>query len=314
NDRLVVNQQVQVGVTVDQVKAYVDAAIAQNSWLVLTFHDIVNTAAEATAGDDYYYLTSQLDEIAAYVKSKNVAVVSPHDAIVNNDVNLLGDGSFDGALSTDRTQTNVWSTDDTTGVLVKKDGATNGSLVIGNTTSPLNSIFMSAAVNNSHLFSPRVAVTAGTTYTVKAFVNVTAMTGGEVAIYVDEYDAAGTYLKTTYQSAVRYSANANAVRVANTNFAYTPSAGATTAQVYVAVQGGFGIQAYIDNVQMFAPGVVTVPPTGKTGDITGDGIVNDDDATILFANWGSTPAAGDIDKNGVVNDDDATLLFANWSK
>jgi peptidoglycan/xylan/chitin deacetylase (PgdA/CDA1 family) len=60
-------------------------------------------------------------------------------------------------------------------------------------------------------------------------------------------------------------------------------------------------------------GVVT-PPATKTGDLTGDGKVDDDDATILFANWGNSPKAGDIDKNGVVNDDDATLLFANWSK
>lgn len=56
------------------------------------------------------------------------------------------------------------------------------------------------------------------------------------------------------------------------------------------------------------------PPATKTGDLTGDGKVDDDDATILFANWGNNPKAGDIDKNGVVNDDDATLLFANWSK
>jgi hypothetical protein len=61
-------------------------------------------------------------------------------------------------------------------------------------------------------------------------------------------------------------------------------------------------------------GTLATGTPGVFGDITADGVVNDDDATILFANWGNAPKAGDLDNNGVVNDDDATLLFANWSK
>jgi peptidoglycan/xylan/chitin deacetylase (PgdA/CDA1 family) len=59
--------------------------------------------------------------------------------------------------------------------------------------------------------------------------------------------------------------------------------------------------------------------TSKIGDITGDGKVNNDDATLMFANWGTVPGGAtnmpsDLDHNGVINNDDATLLFANWSK
>jgi peptidoglycan/xylan/chitin deacetylase (PgdA/CDA1 family) len=63
----------------------------------------------------------------------------------------------------------------------------------------------------------------------------------------------------------------------------------------------------------YTTAAVSTSPT-KLGDITKDGVINDDDATILFANWGANPKAGDLDNNGVVDDDDATLLFANWSK
>lgn len=53
------------------------------------------------------------------------------------------------------------------------------------------------------------------------------------------------------------------------------------------------------------------------GDINTDGKVDEDDATILFANWGdhgqTTNVPGDLDHNGSVDDDDATILFANWS-
>jgi peptidoglycan/xylan/chitin deacetylase (PgdA/CDA1 family) len=63
----------------------------------------------------------------------------------------------------------------------------------------------------------------------------------------------------------------------------------------------------------------TIPPVVKPGDINGDGAVNNDDATLLFANWGIVPGGAtntpsDLDHNGVINNDDATLLFANWSK
>lgn len=63
----------------------------------------------------------------------------------------------------------------------------------------------------------------------------------------------------------------------------------------------------------------TPPTTVKPGDINGNGVVNDDDATVMFANWGPVPGgvtttAFDLNHNGVVNDDDATILFANWSK
>lgn len=53
------------------------------------------------------------------------------------------------------------------------------------------------------------------------------------------------------------------------------------------------------------------------GDINTDDKVDEDDATILFANWGdhgqTTNVPGDLDHNGSVDDDDATILFANWS-
>lgn len=331
DDRLVLNEQVQEGAatantetsTFSTVKAKIDAAIAGNQWLTLTFHDIV-TAAPASV-EEYATTATLLDQIAAYVKQQadagKVSVVSPHDAVVNNTPNLLGDGTFDGALSTDKTQMNVWSTDDTTGTYVKKDATTKGSYVLGNKTSANNAIYMttSAAANtNTHLFAPKVTVDATQTYIIKGYVNVTAMTGGEVAFFVDEYDANG-YVSTVYHSGIRYSADANAVRVKNVNFAYKPTTAAiTSARVYVTVTSASGIQAYIDNIEMFSQtaGTPTNPtdPTPTFGDLTGDGKVNNDDATLLFANWGSAPATGDLTNDGKVNNDDATLLFANWSK
>jgi len=335
NDRLVVNEQIQEGTTgsaprqtLATVKAYVDAAIAGNQWLTLTFHNI--TATTPTNSDDYSTSNALLDQIAAYVQTQvaagKISVVSPHDAIVNGTTNMLGDGSFDTTtLSTDATNRNSaallgsWVTDDTTGTLVKKDAGTNGSYVMGAVNSAMNALFISAGANTAHIWAPRVAVNPNTTYVVKGFFNITNFTPGtatqpEVSYHIEEYDAAGTLLNDHYaSSAVRYDANVNAIRVKNANFTYKPTAAnAAYARIYVDVQGGGGITGYMDNLEMFDPNGTTT--TTKVGDIDKNGVVNNDDATILFANWGAAPQAGDINNNGVVDNDDATLLFANWSK
>ena len=53
------------------------------------------------------------------------------------------------------------------------------------------------------------------------------------------------------------------------------------------------------------------------GDANGDGMVDNDDAVILAANWhkngGATWAQGDFNSDGNIDDVDATLLAVNWS-
>ncbi len=51
------------------------------------------------------------------------------------------------------------------------------------------------------------------------------------------------------------------------------------------------------------------------GDANCNGVVDDDDATIVAANWLTTDASwkdGDFDGDGLVNDVDVTLIAANW--
>ena len=50
------------------------------------------------------------------------------------------------------------------------------------------------------------------------------------------------------------------------------------------------------------------------GDVNCSGLVDDDDLSLLLANWniGTTWGTGDLNENGTVNDDDLSLLLANW--
>lgn len=326
NDRLVVNQQVQdtagetTAQTVARVKTYVDQAVTNNQWLVLTFHEITAGASSGNP-DDYQFSRSGLEQIAAYVKQKNVSVVSPHDALVNNNTNMLSNGSFDSAISTDyqnreTTAASQWTTDDTTGTLVKNDNEGNGSYVLSDTASPKNALFISANGADAHIWAPKVAVDANLTYAIKGYFNIQTITAGEVAFYIDEYDANGTIISNQYSSAVRYDANVNAIRVRNANFAYKPtSASVVAARMYINVQGNSGITGYVDNVEMFSP--VATTPTSKPGDINSDGLVNLNDLSILSNNWnktGVTAAQGDLNGDGAVNLNDLSILSSNWGK
>ncbi len=64
--------------------------------------------------------------------------------------------------------------------------------------------------------------------------------------------------------------------------------------------------------------LVQVKYTGTVARIMGDvnlsGSVNDDDLSLLLANWviGDEWGEGDLNENGTVNDDDLSLLLANW--
>ncbi len=329
NDRLIVNEQIQEGTTggaprqtLATVKAYIDSAITNGQWLTLTFHNITSTTPKSS--DDYTTSNTLLDQIAAYVKQQadagKISVVTPHDAIVNG-TNMLANGSFDSAISTDYANRNTtgatqWVTDDTTGILVKQDTGTNGSYVLGNASSPTNSLYISANGADAHIWAPKVTIDPTKTYIIKGYFNIKTITAGEVAYYVDEYDANGAVINTQYSSAVRYDANVNAIRVKNANFAYKPTVGAVAARIYINVQGNSGITGYMDNLEMIDPsGTTTTTP--KAGDINGDGSVNLNDLSILSSNWnktGMTAAQGDLNGDGSINLNDLSILSSNWNK
>jgi len=53
-------------------------------------------------------------------------------------------------------------------------------------------------------------------------------------------------------------------------------------------------------------------PTGKIGDINGDGKVDIFDLSILLTRWGSNDATADLNKNGVVDIFDLSILLSHW--
>ena len=276
NDYLLNDMQVQEGVTVAQVEARIDQAIASKQWLVLTMHDI--KAKPSTNPDDYEYSTAELTAIAAYVKAKQKAGLISATNVSNglvtttNDTNIMPNSSFNSGIG------GGWRTDSPS--TITADTGNNGSY-----PDATNSVKLVASASTTHLFSPVVTVDPYTTYMMKNFVNVANNVGGELGFYVDEYDAAGHWISGQYKAGERGNF------VEDMNFVYKPSSVLVAkASLQVIVSGGSGITAYLDNCQWFGLSTAVAPVqtnlvTNGTFDagITG-GWTTDDPANITADN------------------------------
>jgi len=233
NDYLLYVKQVQAGVTVAQVKSYIDEAKQANAWLVLVFHDIKDIPS--TNPDDYQYSTNDLKQIAAYAQTQNMLGVTASQGLAGaGGTNLLANGTFDNGIA------DGWTTDVPSNVT--KDTANHGSY-----PSPTNSLLIKSNTNKSvHLFSPKTAVDSTKSYFLKNFMNITKLSAGQLSYYIDEYDANGSWISG--HTAMKE----NALAVENMNFVYKPSSAAVRqASVQVAVDKGSNLQAYLDNMQWF---------------------------------------------------------------
>lgn len=233
----------EVTTPVSNLKAQVDAAIANKTWVIFTFHDIRPSPSQVP--DDYQYGTAELDQLAAYVKTKVSAGliknVNVSKGLVNGSPNKLPNASFNNGIA------DGWTTDAPTGITA--DAGTNG-----NYPDAAKSVKLVSGTTSRHLFSPKVPVTPATNYMFKAYLNVAAISSGEVGFYVDEYNSAGQWISGQFRK------RENTRWVESMNFTYTPSStsvASASLQVYVT---GTGITAYVDNMQMFALGAETTPP------------------------------------------------------
>lgn len=232
NDLLLYVRQVQAGISVEVVKSYVDQAKQSNALLILVFHDIKDSPSPDP--EEFEYGTADLDAIANYVKNQGITVGTVVNSLVTGGPNLLPNSSFEAGLN------GGWTTDSLTRIRV--NSFNNGSY-----PSPKKSIEMLSSSVNTHLFSPLVDVGYDKTYIIKAFLNIARISSGEVGFLIDEYNSNGDYLSTQYKL------GATEAFVEEIAFAYAPSnANVAKARLQVAVVGGGGIRAFLDNVQWFS--------------------------------------------------------------
>ena len=261
---------------VSAVEAQINTAIANNSWLVLTFHNILPTASSSP--EDYEYSTAELTQIAAYVQTKVAAglIQSVHvDQGLVNGTNLMPNSNFSAGI------TDGWTTDSPSTITL--DTADNGSY-----PNATDSIKVVSGPTTTHLFSPKITVTPGTTYILKNFLNLETITSGGVGYYVDEYNANGQWVSGQW---LKQETNPF---VEDMNFTYKPSSPSVSYASLQIVVYGTGITAYLANSQWYTstigvPVVTNLLPNGTFTAGLSDGWTTDDptDITANSSNNGS---------------------------
>lgn len=290
NDYLLQTMQVQGTVTVAQVEAKIDAAIANKQWLVLTMHDIKTNASKNN--DDYQWSTANLAAVAAYVQTKVAAGQIANTNISNGLVtgtNVMPNTTFNDGIA------DGWTTDAASNVTV--DANSNGSY-----PDATKSIKLMPGASTVHLFSPKMSVNATTTYGLKTFLNVQSLTSGEVGFYIDEYDANGNWISGQWKTSEKSSF------VEDINMQYKPSsANVSSASLQIYATGNSGITAYVDNAQWFSTtstATTSFPNGGFTAGISGGWTT--DDATGIIADKAN--------HGGPTTPTDSVSLTANATK
>ena len=150
--------------------------------------------------------------------------------------NLVANGTFDAGIA------DGWTTDSPS--TIKADANNNGS-----PANPVNSVLLNSSTSNTHLFAPLVNVSSANSYSLSAYLNIKQINtnaGSEIGFYVDEYNAAGTWISGQYK------VGTHTAGVNNLSFQYKPSSTSVAkASLQIIVVGNSGITAYVDNVNWF---------------------------------------------------------------
>jgi hypothetical protein len=226
-------------------------------------------ASPSRRADEWQYGTAELQQIATYVQSKVQAglIKSTHvnQGLVTSTTNLLPNSNFASGIGAG------WMTD--APATITADAGNNGSY-----PDPSHAVKLVSSTAATHLFSPKVPVSSSTSYILKNFLNLQAITTGEVSFYVDEYNANGQWVSGQWKTG-----EMNPF-VEDLNFGYKPtSAQVSQASLQVIVTGNPGILGYFANPQWFAAQTTTpanmMPNYNFAAGITG-GWTTDDPTDI----------------------------------
>lgn len=114
----------------------------------------------------------------------------------------------------------------------------------GNGTETVNSVKLTnVSSKNTHLFSEKVAVSTGTSYSISAYLKVVSLSQN-IGFYVDEYDANGNWVSGKYLYTKSDPVSGKAT------FSYTPSSSnVASASLQVIMVAGTGTSVYLDDIQ-----------------------------------------------------------------
>ena len=249
-DYLLRNVPVQeVTTPVATLKAKVDEAIANKTWVVFTFHDIRPNPSQNP--DDYQYGTAELDQLGRVREDQGGGrpdqerqrQQGPRD---RQHRTRCPNPTFNNGIA------DGWRTD--APAAITADAANNGSF-----PDAARSVKLVSGTATGHLFSPA----GGGVSRPRTTCSRPTSTSPRSPAAKWPSTSTSTTRPDTWISG-QYRKRENSRWVEAINFTYTPSStNVATASLQVIV-AGTGITAYVDNVQLLALGAETPPPPTST--------------------------------------------------
>lgn len=217
---------------ISTIYGYIDGAIANNTCVILTFHDIV----EGTATSDQVNTTT-LQQIVNYVTSKKIKPIRTRDITPNGtyiDSNLL----LNPSMETGTTFPANWMSFDYADEFYDKN--TSGSMPY-----PTRSIWVRGSADRSvALQYNESAINDSYQYYYKVFMNLQDYSSGTTRVFIEDYNSGWGWIGETLSTA--YTSN----YVGNIIGTYTPTTGTSIFEFYLYTYAGSVMNPKFDNAEL----------------------------------------------------------------
>ncbi len=242
NDYQIVCEEAHHTTPPEEVQTWVDQAIANNQWLVLLFHDVVEGEPEA-----YQYNVNDLEQIAAYVASQPIEVVTISEALnFSDEPNLISNFTFSNLDGNGWAQN--WLRNDETNVVID----TNNH---GNISGLANSLKIIGGADVRSAQTELIEIDGFSEYLLRMYQNVQDLTAGGWAVWLDEFASDYSYVGGQWLDGNYYNF------IGDRYYEYLPTSPAVTKiQIHIFTEENSDLTLYVDSVELRAVGIANPNP------------------------------------------------------
>ncbi len=282
NDYKLVSREVAHNIPPEEVYGWIDQAIANNEWLILLLHDIVEGEPQP-----YQYNENDLESIVRYASNQAIEVTTITEGLKFSDApNMIPNYSFE---ETDASGWALnWKRNNEIDLTIDANNR-------GNAPSATRSLKITGGSSQNTAISDMIELEGYPKYLLRMYQNVQDLTSGGWAVWVNEFDSNGVWLGGQWLGG-NYGNF-----IGNRYYEYTPSStDVRKIEIHVFTESASNLTLYVDSVELRGIGTPTPPKPinnlikNPSFERTTDGWANnwtrlDDNISIDMNNNGSSP-------------------------
>ncbi len=217
----------------------VEKAVKNGEWLVLNFHNIVPDNP-----GPYEYKRSELDKIAQYIYKKGYRTATIKEAMSLRNYNSVKNGNFDKVAGDWVVN---WTRNNPSNIVVDNSGK-------GAYPSVNSSVYFKGSSQKDIIRSDQIRVWSSNTYLFSMFVRMENYKKGGLAVWVNEYDAAGRWVSGQWLGGIYKNYIGKKVYV------YRPTSyRVARIQIAIYTNANSDLDAYVDSVSLVSSNKIFRP-------------------------------------------------------